>query len=149
MLYRLVFLVLLLAFSTLSLFSQLKSPRDFLGYKIGQRFTPHWKIVNYLNHIASVSPSQVRIEQYGETYEGRPLLLAFVSTPENIRNLESIRLNNLRLANLSHDKMAAIEDNAPAIVWLSYNVHGNEPASSEAAMLTIYDLVNQIGRAHV
>jgi hypothetical protein len=30
----------------------------------------------------------------------------------------------------------------PAIVWLSYNVHGNEPASSEAAMLTIYALLD-------
>ncbi|MCG7859923.1 zinc carboxypeptidase, partial [Flavihumibacter sediminis] len=33
-------------------------------------------------------------------------------------------------------------ENAPAIVWLSYNVHGNETSSSEAAMLTAYELVN-------
>src|SRR6185312_7501921 len=33
-------------------------------------------------------------------------------------------------------------NNAPAIVWLSYNVHGNEPASSEAAMQTLFDLVD-------
>ncbi|MEK7226477.1 MAG: M14 family metallopeptidase, partial [Bacteroidota bacterium] len=60
-----------------------------------------------------------------------------ISSAENISNLENIRKNNLRLANLSLDKMAANE-NAPAIVWLSYNVHGNEPSSSEAAMLTLY-----------
>ena len=31
---------------------------------------------------------------------------------------------------------------APVIVWLSYNVHGNETSSSEAAMMTLYALVD-------
>lgn len=121
--------------------SQLKSPDDFLGYKIGQHFTPHWKIAGYFNHVAANSSSMMQLKQYGETNEGRPLLLAFISSPENIRNLESIRQNNIKLANLSKDKTAN-EDNAPAIVWLSYNVHGNEPSSSEAAMMTLFALVN-------
>ena len=122
--------------------AQLRSPEEFLGYRIGTRFTPHWKIVNYFNHVATQASSSVKLENYGVTNEGRPLLLAFVSTPENIRNLEAIRMNNLRLANLAMDKMAPSEENAAAIVWLSYNVHGNEPSSSEAAMLTIYALAN-------
>jgi hypothetical protein len=121
--------------------AQLRSPDDFLGYKIGSRFTPHWKIVNYFNHVAANAASMVKLQHYGETNEGRPLLLAFISSSENINNLENIRMNNLRLANLSNDKMTANE-NAPAIVWLSYNVHGNESSSSEAAMLTLYALVD-------
>jgi hypothetical protein len=99
--------------------SQLRSPEDFLGYKIGSRYTPHWKIVNYFNHVAANASSVMKLQPYGETNEGRPLLLAFISSAENISNLENIRLNNLRLANLAPDKMAANE-NAPAIVWLSY-----------------------------
>lgn len=120
---------------------QLRSPEEFLGYKIGTRFTPHWKIVNYFNHVSANASSIMKLQQYGETNEGRPLLLAFISSAENISNLENIRKNNLRLANLGLDKMAANED-APAIVWLSYNVHGNEPASSEAAMLALYALAD-------
>ena len=120
----------------------LKSPEEFLGYKIGSHYTPHWKIVNYFTQMAAANPSMVKLEKYGETNEGRPLLLAMISTPENIKNLEQIRLNNLRLANLSKDKMAPSEENAPVIVWLSYNVHGNETSSSEAAMLTLYALLN-------
>jgi hypothetical protein len=121
--------------------AQLKSPEEFLGYKVGTRYTPHWKIVNYFNHVAANASSMMKLQQYGETNEGRPLLLAFISSAENISNLENIRKNNLRLANLSLDKMAA-DENAPAIVWLSYNVHGNEPASSEAALLTLYSLTD-------
>lgn len=121
--------------------AQLRSPEEFLGYKIGNRYTPHWKIVNYFNHVAANASSVMKLQQYGETNEGRPLLLAFISSAENISNLENIRLNNLRLANLGPDKTPANE-NAPAIVWLSYNVHGNEPSSSEAAMLTLYALTD-------
>ena len=50
----------------------------------------------------------VKIEQYGTTVEGRPLLLAYISAPgENLRRLEEIRLNNLRLAGEISDKTAA------------------------------------------
>ncbi|HTL07384.1 MAG TPA: M14 family metallopeptidase [Chitinophagaceae bacterium] len=121
--------------------AQLKSPGQFLGYPLGSRYTPHYKIVNYVQYVASQLPEMVKVEQYGETNEGRPLLLAYIASKENLANLENIRKNNLRLANSAADKMAALED-APVIVWLSYNVHGNEPSSSEAAMLTLYELAN-------
>src|SRR3981081_4444194 len=122
--------------------AQLKSPEEFLGYPLGSRYTPHWKIVNYFQHVSSTITAMVRVQQYGETNEKRPLLLSFISAPENIQRLESIRMNTRGLANAVSDKMAAVEDNAPAIVWLSYNVHGNEASSSEAAMLTLYALVD-------
>ena len=119
------------------------SPEAFLGYRLGARFTPHYKIVNYFKAVAQALPGQVRVEQYGETYEGRPLLLAFIASPENLSRLEAIRLNNLRLAGITDGTGGTgSDDNAPAIVWLSYNVHGNEPSSSEAAMKTLYELVN-------
>ncbi|KIC89434.1 M14 metallopeptidase family protein [Flavihumibacter sp. ZG627] len=121
--------------------AQLQSPDQFLGYKIGTRYTPHYRIVQYYQHVAKEMPAQVKLEQYGESTEGRPLLLATVGSAENIANIEQVRMNNLRLANAARDRMAANE-NGPAIVWLSYNVHGNETSSSEASMMTIYELLN-------
>ncbi|MBS1654614.1 MAG: zinc carboxypeptidase, partial [Bacteroidetes bacterium] len=126
----------------LSASAQLKSPDEFLGYTLGSHYTPHWKIVSYFQLVAAAVPSMVKLEQYGSTNEGRPLMLAYISSPENMQQLEQLRMNNLRLANMTRDKMAPVETNAPAIVWLSYNVHGNEAASSEAAMLTLYSLVD-------
>src|SRR5450631_1401175 len=121
--------------------SAVLSPAAFLGYPLGSRFTPHYKIVGYFRQVAQAAPASVRLEQYGETNEGRPLLLAYIASPENLQRLEAIRLNNLRLAGMARDKMAP-DEVAPAIVWLSYNVHGNEAVSSEAAMKTLYELVN-------
>lgn len=121
--------------------AQIKSPEQFLGYKLGARYTPHFNVVNYFKDIAAAAPNMVKLEEYGRTNEGRPLLLAAVALPENLSRLEQIRQNNLRLAGFLKDNTAGTEQ-TPAIVWLSYNVHGNETSSSEAAMLTIYELVN-------
>ncbi|MET0638302.1 MAG: M14 family metallopeptidase [Chitinophagaceae bacterium] len=134
-------LLLFVILSTFYSFAQLKSPEQFLGYKIGTRYTPHWKLVSYYQYLVQTLPKTVEVRQYGETNEGRPLLMVFIASEENLKNLENIRLNNLRLANLAKDKMAPSES-APAIVWLSYNVHGNETSSSEAALLAAYDLAD-------
>jgi hypothetical protein len=97
-------------------------------------------LVGYYKQIAEASP-RMKLEEYGRTNEARPLLLAYVSTPENIARLEAIRENNLRLTGL----LPGAPDPALgdiAIVWLSYSVHGNEAAGSEASMGVLYDLVN-------
>lgn len=118
--------------------AQIISPEQFLGYKVGTRYTPHHRIVEYFRTIAAASPSTVKLQQYGLTNEGRPLLLAYISTPQNISNLETIRTNNLALTTAAGKQSAT----QPAIVWLSYNVHGNETSSSEAAMLTLHALTD-------
>ena len=135
---RLIFISLL--YFTTNVFAQLKSPEEFLGYQLGSKFTPHYKIVNYFNQAAASIPQMMKLEKYGETNEGRELLLAFVSSAENMAKLDEIRKNNLRFTGVLKDKPADI--NAPAIVWLSYNVHGNEASSSEVSMKTLYELLN-------
>ncbi len=136
-----IYLFLLICISTSSIYSQVKSPEEFLGYKIGSRYTAHDKVISYFQYVEKTAGELVKMQQYGETNEHRPLYVAFISSKDNISNLENIRLNNLRLANLTKDKVMPVE-NAPAIVWLSYNVHGNETSSSEAAMLTLFSLVD-------
>ena len=76
------------------------SPADFLGYELGARFTPHHRMLDYFRMIDEALPN-VKVVQYGETYEHRPLIYALVTSPENFRNLEQIRLNNLRRAGLA------------------------------------------------
>lgn len=137
---RFAFLLVLL-FATICTNAQtLQSPSEFLGYPLGSKFTPHYQIAGYFKYVAHAAPNRVRLQQYGETYEGRPLYVAMVSTPDNISRLEEIRLNNLRRTGLLTDVKP--KDDLPIIVWLSYNVHGNEASSSEVSMKTLYELVS-------
>lgn len=121
-------------------FSQ-QSPEEFLGYQLGTSFTRHHRVVDYFEHLAENSP-MVKFQRYGETYEGRPLTYAIISTEENLQNLEQIRQNHLENAGIA-EKRNTPSPFKKAIVWLSYNVHGNETSSTEAAMKTIYELITQ------
>lgn len=116
------------------------SPSEFLGYPLGSKYSYHHKVISYFETVAKASPLTIKMQSYGKTYEGRPLMVVFISSPENINNLENIRLNNLRIAGLLNDQPPV--EKSPAIVWLSYNVHGNETSSSEAAMKTLYALAD-------
>lgn len=115
-----------------------KTPQEFLGYQIGTEYTRHANVVDYFRHVAENS-DLVQYHTYGKTYEGRPLTYAVISSPENLANLEQIRKNHLANAGMNVDNPASEPEKA--VVWLSYNVHGNEASSTEAAMLTLYDLV--------
>ncbi|RYY40420.1 MAG: zinc carboxypeptidase [Chitinophagaceae bacterium] len=138
---RRTFFVFLAFLATMAAHAQLQSPDAFLGYPLGSRYTPHHRIVSYFQHAAQQAPAQLRLTSYGVTNEGRPLLLAAISSAENIARLDAIRDNNRNLSR-SGTGSGTIA-NAPVVVWLSYNVHGNEPSSSEAAMKTLYALLSK------
>ena len=121
-------------------YAQPQPPADFLGYTLGERFTPHHRVVDYFEHIAD-EVSHVKLHYYGETYEHRPLLVAYVTSPENTSKLDDIRRANLLRTGLTDTSVSDTYDDI-AIVWLSYNVHGNEAVSTEAVMGVLYELAN-------
>ncbi len=114
----------------------IKSPADFLGYEPGTQFTWHHKTVEYFRYVADASP-RVTFMEYGTTYEGRSLSVCFISSENNLNNLEE-----LRLANLINTGLAEGEKGKRQIpfVWLAYNVHGNEAVGMEASMNVLYTL---------
>tara|TARA_R110000868_G_scaffold12619_2_gene59955 strand:- start:6775 stop:9288 length:2514 start_codon:yes stop_codon:yes gene_type:complete len=118
----------------------IKSPSEFLGYDLGTQFSRHHQVVDYFKYISEQLPNQIQLEKYGETNERRPLYLAYVGSEENIKNIEAIRKNNLRNTGVLDGTPT---NNNIAIVWLSYNVHGNEASSTEVSMNTIYKLITE------
>ncbi|MDC7993999.1 M14 metallopeptidase family protein [Altibacter sp. HG106] len=129
---------LLLLFITSISVAQLKSPAEFLGYEIGTQFSRHADVVNYFEHVAAES-DWVQYQTYGKTYERRPLTYAVVTSPSNMNTLETLRKNHLQNAGIE----AGNGTSNKAVVWLSYNVHGNEASSTEAAMQTLYQLITE------
>ncbi|MEL6194765.1 MAG: M14 metallopeptidase family protein, partial [Bacteroidota bacterium] len=125
---------------SIPVFSQsVPSPAEFLGYELGEKFTYHHKILAYIDAVAASSESVTTME-YGQTHERRPLKLAVITAPENMRQLDAIRKSNLQHAKLESGEPAM--DQVP-VIWLSYSVHGNEAVCSEAAMETLYLLASQ------
>lgn len=141
---RLLTFCLISLTSILFVHAQVKSPDDFLGYELGSHFTPHHKVTDYFRQTAAASAKNMKLIEYGKTNEGRPLMVAVVSSLENITKLEQIRNNNLALATGTNNSVDLT--NQPAILWLSYNVHGNEANSTETSMKMLYTLVSGVNK---
>ncbi|MEM6895611.1 MAG: M14 family metallopeptidase [Bacteroidota bacterium] len=113
---------------------EIQSPSEFLGYELGTDFTRHHEVIDYFQYLSEQAPQNMKLSFYGKTNERRQLLLAFVSSSENISNLETLRNEHIKS---TEGNSAA----SKAIVWLSYNVHGNESVGTEASLQTIYELL--------
>ena len=136
------FLTILIAFAPLVGFAQadyfyptaksmsksIPTPEEFLGYPIGSHHTRHDKIVEYFKLLDQLSDRFV-VEEIGKTVGQRVQIVAKITSQANHNRLEEIRKKNLE---------GSID--IPLIIQLGYNVHGNEPSSSEAAMMTAYYL---------
>ncbi len=118
--------------------SQTKSPSEFLGFELGERFSMHHQVTDYFKHVADQNDN-VKLVKYGNTYEKRPLHVAIVTSQENFSRLEEIRMNQLRAARMIEGDG---QKQDVAVLWLSYNVHGNESVSTEVAMKMLYELIN-------
>jgi Zinc carboxypeptidase len=118
--------------------------RQVLGYETGERVTRHSAILKYLEALEAAAPTRMKIFDYGRTWEGRRLVYAAVGSEATIRNLSEIRAAAGRLADprkASSAEAKRIMAALPAVVWLSYGVHGNEISSPDAALLTAYHLL--------
>ena len=115
-----------------------------LGYAPGERITWHRDVIRYFEALAVAAPDRIMITEYARSWENRELILAVVSAPGNIANLDAIKSNMQRLADpriTEGDVAAQIIESQAAVTWLSYGVHGNEISSTDAAMLTAYHLL--------
>jgi hypothetical protein len=112
---------------------QIPTPEEFLGYPIGTHHTRHDKVVEYFRTLDQLS-DRVSLREIGESYEHRVQVTAIITSAGNHARLEDIRQKHLQ-----RNTSSAFND-VPLIIQLGYNVHGNEPSSTEAAMLTAYYL---------
>jgi len=104
-----------------------------LGADFGEKFHNHNTILGKFNILKLFTPGNVKIIPYGKTNEGRDLEIVVISSAYNIKHLDS----------LVHIHQNSNKNENKAIVWLSFNVHGNEASCSEAAINTAYELLKQ------
>jgi hypothetical protein len=119
------------------------TPDEFLGYKLGDRFTPHARILDYF-HLLTTRSNLITMQPFGETYEHRPLMLAVITSPKNRAALDSIRANVAALTDPNATTQARANEIAkgtPAIAWLAFGVHGNESSSAEVSMAVAHTLL--------
>src|SRR5262245_6642511 len=113
------------------------TPESALGFRMGtDRELADWpSLQRYFENVAAAS-DRVELVDAGPTTEGRRLIAAIVSSPDNIARLDQIRANGLRLADprtLDDQAAAAIIEKQPAIVAIGMSIHATEVGGTQAA----------------
>ena len=121
--------------------SSVPSPKSHLGYELGEEFTLYAKVEDYYKALAASSP-RVLYNEYGETYEGRPLINLVISSEENIKNIDQLKANHMKLLGGNATEAQGVINDQPVFSSFSYNIHGNEASSTEAAMQVAYRMAS-------
>ncbi|HXT17278.1 MAG TPA: M14 family zinc carboxypeptidase [Gemmatimonadaceae bacterium] len=128
--------------------SGIPSPKDVLGYYIGApaKLTYYADILKYYRALAKAAPDRVKVEHIGTSDEGRELVVIWVSSPENIRNLQRNRDNLAKLADPRGRSDAEIRQ-LIATTKPNYHfmggLHSGETGPSEMLMELAYRLVTE------
>ena len=120
------------------------SPEQVLGFRPGAdgKLAEWSQITGYFDGLARGS-ERVRVEKIGSSVEGRPMLLATISSPANLRRLEEIRRTQARLADprgLSAAEIERLTRTQPAVVLIGASLHGNEIMATQMSMELAHQL---------
>ncbi len=118
--------------------ANIPTPESVIGHKVGEWHVTHDKLVSYMQALSKVS-DRITIEDRGKTFEGRPLLLLTVTSPENIKNIKNIQSNHIELTESGNSRQLNVES-MPLVVYQGFSIHGNEPSGANASMLLAYYL---------
>ena len=120
-------------------------PEEILGHKIGTQHTRTDQVVDYFEAIAEQS-DRVVLNDHAVSHEGRRLIHAIVTHPDNHKQLETIRQANLSLS----DKPKQIKDldmnTMPMVAYLGFSIHGDEASGTEASLLLLHHLAAGSGK---
>ena len=103
------------------------------------------QVVSYFEKLPG-SSSRIRVERMGLSEEGRPLVMAIISAPENLKRLDRYRAIQGALADPRKTTAAEAEKmfgEGKAVVAITCTIHANEPASTFTAIQFAFNLLTQ------
>ena len=117
---------------------------EVVGHDHGEAISSVTDIRQFLDALAEAAPDRMRVQSYGETWQGRELIYAVISSPENMARLNTIQSDLSQLA--AGDAMSAADRDriiadTPAVVWLSYGVHGDEITPPDSSLRIAYHIL--------
>jgi hypothetical protein len=123
------------------------TPKDVLGYYIGApaKLTYYADILKYYRALAKASP-RVKIETIGKSDEGRELVVIWISSDENIKNLSQNRANLAKIADprgMSETQVRALMQKTKPHYHFMGGLHSGETGPSEMLMELAYRLVTE------
>jgi len=125
--------------------SSIPKPEEIIGHQIGTSHTRTDQVVDYFEALASRS-YRIILNDHALTHEGRRLIHAIVTHPDNHENLETIREGNLKLSDKPNSMSDQDLNKMPLVAYLGFSIHGDEASGTEASLLLLYHLAAGSGK---
>jgi hypothetical protein len=120
------------------------TPREYLGFAPGDdcKLADTGQIFGYFRTLAAKS-DRIRFVEFGKTSLGKPMYMAFISAPENLKQLDRYREINRKLAlgQASAAEAKRLADEGKAIVWIDSGLHASEVAPAQHSPELAYRMV--------
>jgi len=105
--------------------SAIPTMKQVLGYDSGDRITSHSNIIKYFETLSKAAPDHMKLFDYGESWEGRRLIYAAISSAENINRLDELKngMQQLRDSRKTNQGVAQqLINTLPSSVWLAHSI---------------------------
>jgi len=145
-LIRLLLLSLLVAVAAQAQ-GRITSPKEQFGFNIGDDYVlaNYTQYVDYLKKLDAES-DRMTVEEIGTSSEGRPIYLAIITSPENLKNLARYKEISQRLAHaegLTEEQARALAAEGKAVVWIDGGIHATEVLGAQQLIENLYQLVSR------
>ena len=137
----------LLALNTLQGQSSIPSPKEVLGFNIGDNYmlANYTQTLAYIKKIAAAS-DRAKFTVIGQTEEGRDQFMLIISSPENLKHLSRYKEISERLAHaedLTDQQAHALADEGKAVVWIDGGLHATEVVATQQLTEIAYQLLSR------
>src|SRR6187402_2764475 len=126
---------------------RITTPKQALGANFGDDYflANYAQISGYWRTLEKES-DRIKIVEIGKTAEGRPHLMAIVTSPENHRNLARLKEISSRLAHaegLTDDQARALAKEGRTVVWIDGGLHATETLGAQQLGEMVYQMVSR------
>jgi len=140
----------LLALAAALVFAQsphITTPKDQFGFNLGDDYqlTNYTQLTDYWKKLASES-DRMKLVDIGKTAEDRAQLMAIVTSPENLKQLDHYQEISRKLTlaeGLSDDEAHALAREGKAVVWIDGGLHASEVECAQALTEMLFQMASR------
>ena len=127
--------------------TRITTPKEQFGFNLGDDYqlANYTQIADYWRKLDAQSDRMV-VREIGKTAEGRPHLMAIVSSPQNHKKLTRYNEISRRLAladGLTDDQAHALAREGKAVVWIDGGLHATETLGAQQLAQMVYEMVSR------
>jgi len=129
-----------------------QAPSDFFGFEIGSDGNlARWdRIVEYFNHLDQES-DRIEVVELGKSTLGNPLIMAIISSSENLASKEKLMEINRKIANpdgLSESEVQDLVNQGKYTLAMTMSLHATEVGGTQAAPQIAWEMVTSNDSFH-